>query len=283
MVRGCTEAGDFWKLPACLLAGGLFALGGAGCGGSDSGAALAGSSDGCRRTSNLTPGAWVEQTLTVDGVARVYVVRLPDGYNGSRPYPVVYQFHGCSNSLEADNPPLENEAGADAILVRARAVDICWVLGGDSPDVAFFDALVTAIEGSLCADQARRFVSGYSRGAYLSHTLACVRADRIRAIATIAGGSAGSGCGGPVAALLVHDRDDVAVNISESEAARDQLAERNHCAVDQARQSVPPAPCEAYVGCGAGHPVVWCETSGHGHDRQDAFVVPAFWDFFTQF
>lgn len=283
MLRVCTRARHFRNVRAWLLAAALLTLGVAGCGGSGTGGALAQSSGGCGRMSSLIPGEWVEQTLDVDGVARVYVVRLPEGYNASRPYPVVYQFHGCSNSLEADNPPLENEAGADAILVRARAVDICWVLGGDSPDVAFFDALVAAIEGSLCADEARRFVSGYSRGAYLSHTLACVRADRIRAVATIAGGSAGSGCGGPVAALLVHDRDDGAVNISESEGVRDQLAERNHCALDQARQSIAPAPCEAYVGCDQGYPVVWCETSGQGHDRQDAFVVPAFWDFFTRF
>jgi poly(3-hydroxybutyrate) depolymerase len=197
----------------------------------------------------------------------------------------VYQFHGCLNAQEDDNPPLENVAGSDAILVRPRGLGICWVEGVNSPDVAFFDALVPAIERSLCADPARRFVTGYSSGAFLSQTLACVRAGQVRAVATIAGKPPppGSSCGGPVAAFLVHDRGDPAVNISEGEALRDQLAVRNSCAVSQPRQSVAPAPCEAYVGCAAGNPVVWCETSGQGHNRQDAFVVPAFWNFLRQF
>src|SRR5262245_2087009 len=87
-----------------LVATGLVALGMAGCGGSNdevdappppSPPPMTGSA-GCNQASPLTPGAWVEQTLDVGGTARVYDVRAPDGYNASRPYPVVYQFHGCS-------------------------------------------------------------------------------------------------------------------------------------------------------------------------------------------
>ena len=285
MVRTCTGAENSLRALVRLVATGFVALSVAGCGGSEDepvSAPLAGSA-GCNHSSSLTPGVWVEQILDVGGTARVYDVRAPDGYNASRPYPVVYQFHGCSNARETDNPPLENVAGSDAILVRPRAVDICWAQGINSPDVALFDALIPVIERSLCADPARRFVTGYSSGASLSQTLACVRADRIRAVATIAGEFPGSSCGGPVAAFLVHDRDDPSVDISEGEALRDQFAVRNRCDVSQPRQSVAPPPCERYVGCAAGDPVVWCETSGQGHDRQDAFIVPAFWDFLRQF
>ena len=267
-----------------LVAAGFVALSVAGCGGSDdeAGASLTGSA-GCNLASPLTPGAWVQQTVNVGGAARVYDVRAPNGYNPSRPYPVVYQFHGCLVAREDDNPPLENVAGSDAILVRPRAGDFCWTQGINSPDVAFFDALVPAIERSLCADPARRFVTGYSSGGLMSHTLACVRAGQVRAVATIAAESPGSSCGGPVAAFLVHDRDDPSVDFAKGEALRDQLAVRNRCNLSQPRQSVAPAPCEAYVGCAAGDPVVWCPTSGQGHSRQDAFVVPAFWGFLSRF
>lgn len=282
IVNVSTGAENFLGAVVRLVATGFVALSVAGCGGSDdeAGAPQMAGSVGCNQASPLTPGAWVEQTLFVGGTARVYDVRAPDGYNASRPYPVVYQFHGCLNAREDDNPPLENQAGRDAILVRPRAVGICWT---QAPDVAFFDALVPAIERSLCADPARRFVTGYSSGAFLSQMLACVRAGQVRAVATIAGVSPGTSCGGPVAAFLVHDRDDPSVGIAEGRVLRDELAVRNGCAVSLPRQSVAPAPCEAYVGCAPGNPVVWCETSGQGHDRQDAFVVPAFWDFLRQF
>ena len=231
MVKACTGAENPLGAVVRLLATGLVALSVAGCGGSNDevGAPPMTGSAGCNHSSPLTPGAWVQQTLDVGGTARVYDVRAPDGYNASRPYPVVYQFHGCLNAQEDDNPPLENVAGSDGILVRPRGLGICWVEGVNSPDVAFFDALVPAIERSLCADPARRFVTGYSSGAFLSQTLACVRAGQVRAVATIAGKSPppGSSCGGPVAAFLVHDRGDPAVNISEGEALRDQLAVRN--------------------------------------------------------
>jgi polyhydroxybutyrate depolymerase len=297
MVKACTGAeNSLGALGAVvrLVATGFVALSVAGCGGSndDGGASQGGApqvappmtgSAGCNRSSALTPGAWVEQMVDVGGTARVYDVRVPNGYDASRPYRVVYQFHGCLTAREDDNPPLENVAGSDAILVRPRAVDFCWAQGSSSPDVAFFDALVPAIDRSLCTDPERRFVTGYSSGAFLSHVLACVRPDQVRAVATIAAEPPGRSCGGSVAAFLVHDRGDPSVAISKGEALRDQLAVRNRCDVSQPRQSVAPAPCEAYAGCAAGDPVVWCETSGFGHNRQDAFIVPAFWDFLRRF
>jgi poly(3-hydroxybutyrate) depolymerase len=138
------------------------------------------------------------------------------------------------------------------------------------------------IERSLCADPARRFVTGYSSGAFLSNALGCVRAGQVRAVATIAGVSSDASCGGPVAAFIVHGRDDQLVEIAAGEAIRDQFAVQNRCDVSLPRQAVAPPPCEQYVGCAAGNPVVWCEMPG-GHSREDAFIVPAFWDFFRQF
>src|SRR5262245_31748821 len=132
MVRGCTgtensQSGQLRRIAAALLV-----LGVAGCGGSEDDAAPV-SGSGCGQSSNLTPWQWVERTINVGGTTRVYDVRAPDGYDAFRPYRVVYQFHGCSNAREDDNPPLESVAGSDAILVRPRAVDICWQEGANSP------------------------------------------------------------------------------------------------------------------------------------------------------
>jgi poly(3-hydroxybutyrate) depolymerase len=240
-------------------------------------------SAGCGMPSSLATGAWVEQTLDVAGTARTYFVWLPDGYDPARAYPVVYQFHGCSDSAtrETNNPPVQRASGADAIHVRGRAVERCWDTSATGPDVAFFDALVAQMEASYCADPARRFVTGYSSGAFMTHRLACVRGDVIRGVATIAGGQAGRMCAGQVAALLIHDQDDGTVNISASRDARDALLAANGCDVDAPRTPTAYAPCERYAGCDDGFPVVWCETTGRNHARQDDLAAPAFWDFLS--
>lgn len=252
-------------------------------GGTTSDAGPPAGSAGCGMPATIATGTWVEQSLDVDGTARVYFVWLPEGYDPSRAYPIDYQFHGCSDSAtrETNNVPVQRESGSDAIHVRGRALGRCWDTAPAGPDVAFFDALVPAVEGSFCADPERRFATGYSGGAFMTHRLACIRGELLRGVATIAGGQAGRMCTGRVAALLIHDRGDATVNISASEGARDAYVEANGCDAAAARTPTDHPPCEAYAGCEAGLPVVWCETTGMNHARQDGLAAPAFWDFLS--
>jgi len=250
--------------------------------GDDAATTPAGSA-GCGMAAGMALGEWVEQTLESGGVMRTYDVWLPAGYDPMRPYPVDYQWHGCSDGPERENNnvPMERQSGGDAIHVRGRAVGRCWDTAAMGPDVAFFDALVVAIESRFCADPARRWATGYSGGAFMTHRLACVRGAALRGVATIAGGQGGSMCTGTVAALLIHDREDGTVGIAASEGARDALVTANGCDAAAARTPTDHPPCEAYVGCESDTPVVWCETTGMNHDRQDGFAAPAFWDFLS--
>jgi polyhydroxybutyrate depolymerase len=236
---------------------------------------------GCGQAARDATAQWVEHAIDVDGAMRQYWVWLPEPYDPARAYPVVYQFHGCSDAQDRqnNNPPVQDHSGADAIHVRGRAVDSCWDNSPTGPDVAFFDALVADVEATWCADPERRLATGYSSGAFMTHVLACVRGDVLRGVATIAGGQAGGDCTGPVAALLIHDTDDPTVNISASEGARDAHLQRNGCDAATAPTPVDPSPCASYSGCDGGLPVVWCQTSGQGHARQDDLAAPAFWGF----
>lgn len=230
------------------------------------------------------PGAteeWLERSVDVDGETRTYFVYLPPGYDPQQAYPVVYQFHGCSDNRESNNVPVQKHSGAAAIHVRGRAVERCWDTGANGPDVSFFDAMVGSVEAEVCADPERRFASGYSSGAFMSHRLACVRGDMLRAVATIGGGQGGNGCAGSVGALIMHDSTDMTVLIPTSISARDAHLSRNACG----DTTVPWShdPCVEYQGCDAGLPVVWCETTGNQHGRQDSLTGPAFWDFFDSF
>ena len=240
-------------------------------------------SEGCGVPAADTPMTWSEHTLDVGGVERRYWVWLPEGYDPMRPYPVVYQFHGCSggDSPQNNNPPVQDQSGSDAIHIRGRAVGECWDSASEGADVMFFDALMADVDATLCADPARRFATGYSSGAFMSHRLGCERADVLRGVATIAGGMGGSDCPGQVAALLIHDVDDGTVGIGASIGARDAYLERNGCDLEAGTTPVDPEPCAIYSGCDAGYDVVWCETSGQDHSRQDGLSAPAFWGFLS--
>ncbi len=236
--------------------------------------------DGCGLAAEDPSAQWVAHTIDVGGTTRDYFVWLPDPYDPNRPYPVVYQFHGCSGSPDRqnNNPPVQDHSGADAIHIRGRAVDDCWDLAPGGSDVLFFDALVAEVEATWCANPERRFATGYSSGAFLTHRIACDRGDMLRGVASIAGGFGGN-CEGQVAALLIHDFNDDVVDISASEGARDTHLQRNGCDTEMPTTPVDPSPCEAYAGCDEGYPVVWCQTEGQLHGRQDQLAAPAFWGF----
>lgn len=236
---------------------------------------------GCGMPAPSATATWEMRPLTVGGETREVYVWLPAGYDPERRYPIVYQMHGCSSgpNRHTNNPPTQTQSGADAIHVRGKALGDCWNLSPTGPDVAYFDAMVADVEASVCADPARRFVTGYSSGAFMTHVLGCIRGDMIRGVASMAGGNAGSSCQGSVAALLIHDTTDATVNISSSTSARDAHLARNGCGTTTTPTT--PSPCVAYDGCAAGKPVVWCQTTGQNHARQDALSAPAFWTFLS--
>ncbi|MBL8684728.1 MAG: hypothetical protein JNK05_36465 [Myxococcales bacterium] len=243
----------------------------------------AGRSAGCGRASSIALNAFVARSIAVGMSMRDYYVRLPTGYDPNRAYPIVYQFHGCSTAAarQDNNPPVHNASGANAIIVRGRAAANCWDNATAGPDIPYIDAMIADAERTFCVDTSRRFASGYSSGAFMTHRLACIRGALFRGVASIAGGQSGSMCTGNVAALLIHDTNDMTVNVSESIRARDNHVMRNGCNAMAARTPVMPMPCESYAGCMAGLPVVWCQTSGQDHSRQDSLAGPAFWNFFN--
>jgi polyhydroxybutyrate depolymerase len=267
---------------AAFLFASVLALSASACGSSSDGDpdGGGGGGGGCGEAASIALGSWVEQSVSVPGGgSRVYFVRLPAGYDPDERYPVVYQLHGCSDSAtpENNNVPVENQSGDEAIHVRGRAADNCW---DTTTDLPYFDAVVDDVEDSYCADPDRRLLTGYSSGAFFAHRIACVRGDTIRGIATIAGGSPGGGCVGEVAVLQIHDANDQTVMIAPvGYPTRDHWITANGC--DATSTPTDDPPCVAYDGCNAGAPVVWCETTGQDHARQDGLAGPIFWEFLS--
>jgi len=232
----------------------------------------------------ITVETWVpQQDLDIRNVPREWSLRLPNDYDPSRSYPLVFLFHGCSSAT--NNIPMERAVGEDAILVRGIGVssNVCWDFGSQGPDVEFFDAMLEEVSSRVCLDMHRIFSVGYSSGAWLTNTLACVRGDVLRAGATVSGGNVNGSrtCSGEVARIFIHDQGDLTNVIAGSETERDRLLVANHCEVGGTAVPEDPAPCARYPGCDAEHPILWCPTTGRDHDRQDAFAPEAIWGFLS--
>ncbi|HEY4057117.1 MAG TPA: hypothetical protein VGM39_10940 [Kofleriaceae bacterium] len=244
----------------------------------DSAPIAANRSAGCDMATANTPAMFVKRTVMT---SRDLWVRTPTNYDPSRAYPVIYELHGCSDAptRETNNVPVENQVGDNAIVVRARAAASCWDSSTGGADLPYIDAMMTDVEGAFCVDTSKRFLSGYSSGSFMTHFLGCVRGDKFRATVNIAGGQTAPNCTGDPAVLMIHDTNDNTVNISVGMATRDDHLKRNQCAMPATSSPIDPSPCVEYAGCAEGKRVVWCQTAGHDHDRQDAFAAPLFWSF----
>jgi polyhydroxybutyrate depolymerase len=237
-------------------------------------------SAGCGSTAAVEGG---RLTIDVAGAAREYILELPEDYDPSRPYRLIFGWHwrgGTAEQVADGFYGLQERAEGSAIFVSAEGIDAGWANPGGS-DIAFLDAMLARLEGDLCIDQSRIFSTGWSYGGMMSLAIGCARGDVFRAIAPMSG-ALYSGCvdgDAPVAYLGFHGDDDDVVPIANGVTARDVFVERNGCQPVEA--AVEADGCLRFEGCAAGAPVSWCEFDG-GHTPAPG-SEQAIWDFFSQF
>jgi polyhydroxybutyrate depolymerase len=229
----------------------------------DPGTLAARSSSGCAAPRGAPPAV-----LTVAGRERSVLTHVPGGYDGSRPVSLVIAFHGRTNSNAQVRNYMDLERfAADSIIVYPGGIPLgsgsySWSDGSDRADslrdYALFDEIISTYTRDFCIDTARIFVVGHSLGAWFANSLACARADVIRAAATLAGGMTGDSCKAEVAALLLHNPRDALVAISEGQKARDVFLNNNRLAGIQAQPLPGRFNCASYQRADSAAPVVWC-------------------------
>jgi len=178
--------------------------------------AVAASSAGCRSGPAAHPGT-TEQTLESDGVERHYLLDVPAGYDGTRPYAVLFGLH----ALTVDYRFVPSMTGfADAGKYRFIGVAPSGLLDSATPywdaaptahnyDVDFIAHLLDHLEATLCVDPARVFSTGMSNGAQMSSLLACRLSTRVAAIAAVSGEEFLAPCTGrPVPIMAFHGTAD---------------------------------------------------------------------------
>lgn len=234
-------------------------------------------SAGCGR-GGAGGGGFERRQRRIDDRDRSYHVRVPDRYDESRAYPVVFRWHGSGGNGLSGGLSIEEAAPADMFVVAADGINSTWSGGSEANDLQLFDAMLAEISEQYCIDRARIFAYGFSAGGGFSNLLGCKRADVLRAVAPLASfDRADASCDGrPMAAWFMHDRDDGAVRIDIGRAARDRNLRRNGCA----NEGTQNGECTYYRGCRVDQPVVWCESGGLGHDIRGDFAPRRVWEFF---
>ncbi len=248
-------------------------------------------SAGCGATEPLKSG---RATLDVAGASREFILKMPDDYDASRPYKLIFAFHARGGSAmqvagsgNDDYYGLVSRSGGNAIFVSPEGIDAGW-RNENGRDITFVKAMLELFESKLCIDQQRIFSTGFSFGGMMSDAIGCAMADVFRAIAPMAGGVPNpehpySGCDQvnmhPIAVWMSHGDNDNVVPISDGKDALEIFLKRNQCQAETA--PVMPSPCVAYQGCLPDYPVTFCEFSG-GHGVP-SFAAEAIWAFFDQF
>jgi polyhydroxybutyrate depolymerase len=227
-------------------------------------------SAGCR--DGALPAADGERReLTVGGEQRSYIVDAPAAPAG-RPLAVVLSFHGFRGSawqhrlwtgwgalagregLIALNP--EGHEGVELLQTTGRGWDF---RPGETRDTSFVRALLDAVERERCVDRRRVFATGMSNGGFFTNLLGCVLADRLAAVAPVAGAIPLRRCtpSRPVPILLIQGNSDRVVSPDMVRGARDWWTGTAGCGAAEERDG-----CARYGGCAAD--VVYCEgPQGH--------------------
>lgn len=239
-------------------------------------------SSGCGPSSDLITG---EHTITSDGIARVYYLKLPDNYDSGTSFPLIFAFHGFTGDYTFFSEgyyDLQEAVGDKAILVYLNALERNGETQWDyEADLGFFDDLYAELEANLCFDIRKVFAVGHSNGAGMTHALGCKRGNVLRAIGPVAGSlSDYDGCTGQVAVMMIHGNDDPIIPIGQIIPTREYWTAINNCSSDTGQTvSETNSACISYADCDPDYPVQFCEHS-EGHDWPD-FAGDVIWDFFN--
>ncbi len=164
----------------------------------------------------------------VFGGARPVTVRVPTGYDGSKPAPLVLLLHGygVSGLLQDIIFHISDYADQAGYFFAApdgtvdkeghhfwNATDDCCDFDGTGvDDVGYLTGLIHEIEAAYAVDPKRVYLIGHSNGGYMCHRMACDEAPELGAVVSVAGATwkDQSKCNpkGPINVLEIHGDAD---------------------------------------------------------------------------
>ncbi|MFK5920560.1 MAG: PHB depolymerase family esterase [Verrucomicrobiota bacterium] len=130
-----------------------------------------------------------------DGIQRAYRIHLPSSYDGNKPLPLLFCFHGGGGNAEVASvmgfTPVSEKEGF--IVVYPEGLNKHWNDGRNSKkfaaqdaktdDVAFVSALLVSLQKKYKIDAQRIYTTGASNGGFFSQRLALEASDIFAAAA----------------------------------------------------------------------------------------------------
>ena len=172
-------------------------------------------SSGCTATTGVIPG---EETIntTSGGTPRWYYRHVPTGYDATKPTPVILDLHGYSEGATAHKVMSSLGVYGDTnnfvtITPQGSGDKVpMWDTALDGADMGYIGDLLDEVESTLCVDTHRVFTAGLSNGAFMTSAIACKYADRVAAVAPVAGIRDIKGCkpARPVPVIAFHGTKD---------------------------------------------------------------------------
>lgn len=263
-------------------------------GGTDGGSVDASNGDGSvSRDCVGKTGARGDSVRTFDhgGRTRTARIHVPESYDPTVPAMLVFNFHGFTSNGQQQEEYTRMSAASDArgfIAVHANGFETSWNAGAccgaardqGVDDVGYVMALLTRLEEEYCIDPRRVYSTGMSNGGFLSYRLACERADRFAAIASVTGmlglDSADCNPSRPVPVLHIHGTEDGIVRYGGGQtsvgtfvsaaASVGHFRTVNGCASEATETfSMGDVRCERWGSCEASSDVELCTVTGGGH------------------
>jgi poly(3-hydroxybutyrate) depolymerase len=220
-----------------------------------------------------------DTSIQIGGVSASYIIDLPTSYDKNRPYPLVMAFRGTGVTAEEFRARLNlpQVAGSEAILVHPNCVGdaASWDVQRDLP---LFDMLLAQTVARYCVDERRVFAAGQEFGGYFSSMLGCLRADKLRAIASFAPGVPPTAtCPGELAVWIAQGNAVTATAVANSRSTSTFWGTHNGCDVTMS-MAVDPHPCVEFASCDPGFAVRYCEYDGM--TELPTFAASGLWAFF---
>ena len=170
------------------------------------------------------------RSLLHDGVAREYILYVPDSYDGASEVPLMLNFHGFGGTADhhLKYADMRSLAETDTFLLVYPQGTLLdgnphWNAGleseenkSDADDFGFVEALIGELSSAYSIDSTRVYACGYSNGAFFAYALACYRGGMIAAIGSVAGTMmeetyANCGPSHPTAVVSLHGTSDQVV------------------------------------------------------------------------
>ncbi|MEU3980576.1 PHB depolymerase family esterase [Streptomyces sp. NPDC026672] len=263
--------------------------------------------------SQIPPGKTTGRTLTVNGLQRTYRVHIPATYTGTNPRSLILSFHGHGRTASFQES-LTQLSTVNALVVYPQGVngtdgESAWQGAPYSApgvdDIAFTGALISRLQTDLCVDPRKIYASGKSNGGGFAALVACRLADRVAAVAPVAGAfyPQGGACQPqrPVPVLDFHGQaDDTIPYNGDTSKGLPSLpawlagwAQRDGCAATPQNTRVKPNVVhQVWSSCSGGSTVehyriedgghFWPATVPNGDTATPTTIdaTPLIWDFF---